>query len=39
MKYATSPNDFKLRVMGIESSVDLAKQDMEKSMEDQNNDD
>jgi twitching motility protein PilT len=32
MQYSTSPNDFKLRVIGIRSSVDIARDDMEKSM-------
>jgi len=32
MQYSTSPNNFKLRVLGIRSSVDMARDDMEKSM-------
>jgi len=32
MQYSTSPNDFKLRVLGIRSSVDIARDEMEISM-------
>jgi twitching motility protein PilT len=32
MQYSTSPNDFKLRVLGIRSSVDIARDEMEISI-------
>jgi len=32
MQYSTSPNDFKLRVLGIRTSGDVARDEMEKSM-------
>ncbi|MBU1338077.1 MAG: type IV pilus twitching motility protein PilT [Acidobacteria bacterium] len=32
LQYTTTPNDFKLRVMGIQSSSDIARDDMEKDM-------
>ncbi|MCK4337975.1 MAG: type IV pilus twitching motility protein PilT [Candidatus Aminicenantes bacterium] len=32
MQYSTSPNDFKLRVLGIRSSGDIARDEMENSM-------
>ena len=32
MQYSTSPNDFKLRVLGIRSSSDIARDEMEKSI-------
>jgi twitching motility protein PilT len=33
LQYSTSPDQFKLRVMGIQSTADLAKEDMEKTLE------
>ncbi|MBD3415179.1 MAG: PilT/PilU family type 4a pilus ATPase [Candidatus Aminicenantes bacterium] len=33
LRYSTSPDNFKLRVMGIRSSKDVAIEDMEKEME------
>ncbi len=32
MRWSSSPENFKLRVMGIQSSADVAKEDMEKKM-------
>ena len=32
MKYSTNPENFKLRVMGIQSTLDIAMEEMEKSM-------
>ncbi|MCJ7680515.1 MAG: type IV pilus twitching motility protein PilT [Candidatus Aminicenantes bacterium] len=37
LKHSTTPNDFKLRVMGIQSSSDIARDDMEKNMGDRDN--
>jgi len=34
MRWSSSPENFKLRVMGIQSSADLAKEEMEKKMGD-----
>ena len=33
IQYSTSPDQFKLRVMGVQSTADLAKEDMEKTLE------
>jgi twitching motility protein PilT len=32
MRYSSSPDNFKLRVMGIQSTIDVAMEDMEKEM-------
>ncbi len=32
MRYSSSPDNFKLRVMGIQSTLDVAREDMEKEM-------
>ena len=32
MRYSSSPDNFKLRVMGIRSTLDVAMEDMEKEM-------
>jgi twitching motility protein PilT len=32
MRYSSSPDNFKLRVMGIQSTLDVAMEDMEKEM-------
>lgn len=34
MRYSSSPDNFKLRVMGIQSTLDVAMEDMEKEMGD-----
>ena len=32
LRYSTSPDNFRLRVQGIQSTTDLAMEDMEKKM-------
>ena len=32
LRYSSSPDNFKLRVMGIRSTLDVAMEDMEKEM-------
>jgi twitching motility protein PilT len=32
MKYSSNPDNFKLRVMGIQSTLDIATEEMEKGM-------
>ncbi|RLE01374.1 MAG: type IV pili twitching motility protein PilT, partial [Candidatus Aminicenantes bacterium] len=32
LRYSSSPDNFKLRVMGIRSTLDVALEDMERSM-------
>jgi twitching motility protein PilT len=32
MKYSSNPDNFKLRVMGIQSTLDMALEEMEKKM-------
>jgi twitching motility protein PilT len=32
MKYSSNPDNFKLRVMGIQSTLDIAMEEMEKQM-------
>ena len=34
LSYSSTPDNFKLRVMGIRSSMDIAREDMEKSIGD-----
>jgi twitching motility protein PilT len=32
MKYSSNPDNFKLRIMGIQSTLDMAVEEMEKGM-------
>jgi twitching motility protein PilT len=32
MKYSSNPDNFKLRIMGIQSTIDIATEEMEKGM-------
>jgi twitching motility protein PilT len=32
MKYSSNPDNFKLRIMGIQSTLDIATEEMEKGM-------
>jgi twitching motility protein PilT len=32
MKYSSNPDNFKLRIMGIQSTIDMATEEMEKGM-------